>query len=52
MWSLIVYPRYLGLAERLWDGGTPPDAKRPLDLTLYAAAQLHCDMNGKGPLQS
>lgn len=36
-----VYPRFLGLAERFW-GAVPPKQKRPLDLSPYEAAHMHC----------
>lgn len=42
-----VYPRYLGLADRMWDG-IAPDHGRDLDLPMYVAAQMHC--NSHGPL--
>jgi len=45
-----VYPRYLGIAERLWNEGgrhrpRPADA-RPLDASSHTAAKRHCEEGG------
>merc|ERR1712166_1094707 len=38
-----VYPRYLGIASRLWGGGR--QGQRP-DLSVREAAELHCKEGG------
>lgn len=45
--SAKVYPRFIGIAERLWGSDVPVKQDRELDLTPYSAAQQHCDT---GPL--
>eukprot|EP00746_Dinoflagellata_sp_MGD_P078309 gnl/MRDRNA2_/MRDRNA2_31328_c0_seq1.p1 gnl/MRDRNA2_/MRDRNA2_31328_c0~~gnl/MRDRNA2_/MRDRNA2_31328_c0_seq1.p1 ORF type:complete len:689 (+),score=103.80 gnl/MRDRNA2_/MRDRNA2_31328_c0_seq1:254-2068(+) len=42
-----VYPRYLGLAERLWGGVDKPDGlSRALDVVAGIAARSHCAEQG------
>mmetsp|Transcript_126071 Transcript_126071/g.218607 ORF Transcript_126071/g.218607 Transcript_126071/m.218607 type:complete len:963 (+) Transcript_126071:58-2946(+) len=41
-----VYPRFIGLSERFWDGGVNPDEHRVMDLPVYLAAQQHCAEDG------
>ncbi|CAE7255571.1 nahA [Symbiodinium sp. CCMP2592] len=41
-----VYPRYLGIAERLWGGIVDPRHPRALDEDLWTTAKAHCGPEG------
>lgn len=45
-----VYPRFLGIAGRLWSRQMPPNAVRSMDESLFVAAHRHC--SDDGPLRS
>eukprot|EP00930_Biecheleria_cincta_P018895 TRINITY_DN14576_c0_g1_i1.p1 TRINITY_DN14576_c0_g1~~TRINITY_DN14576_c0_g1_i1.p1 ORF type:complete len:1012 (+),score=156.79 TRINITY_DN14576_c0_g1_i1:83-3118(+) len=44
-----VYPRYMGISERLWGGVVRADQPRHFDLPLWTAAQQHCSRGGQLP---